>query len=268
MNTLLIEIGCEEIPAGYILPALKAFKENILLALDKNRIEHGEAGIFGTPRRLALMVERVGDMQATNISTLTGPPERVGFDENGKPTLAAEKFAAKAGVAVQDIRVEDTPKGRYLVAVIEEKSESAILILESILPKEILSIPFPKSMRWGDLSISFARPIISLVGLLGAKILEFKVGNIKSSSYIFGHPFMSPGKYKVTAAEKYIETAEAAGVLPDIEKRRAELVRAVTACAKDHHARILEDEGLVDTVTNLVESPFPVVGTLDRKSVV
>jgi len=264
MNTLLIEIGCEEIPAGYILPALTAFKESILSALDKNRIEHGEARIFGTPRRLALMIERVGDMQATNISTLTGPPERAGFDENGKPTLAAEKFAAKAGVVVQDIRVEDTPKGRYLVAVIEEKCESAVLILESILPKEILAIPFPKSMRWGDLSISFARPIISLVGLLGAKILDFKVGNIKSSSYIFGHPFMSPGKYKVTAAEKYIETAEAAGIIPDIEKRRAELARAVNALAKDHHARILEDEDLVDTVTNLVESPFPVAGTFDE----
>jgi glycyl-tRNA synthetase beta chain len=265
MNTLLIEIGCEEIPAGYILPALNAFKESILSALDKNRIDHGEARVFGTPRRLALMIEGVGDMQATNTSTLTGPPERAGFDENGKPTLAAEKFAAKAGVAVQDIRVEDTPKGRYLVAVIEEKCESAVLILESILPKEILAIPFPKSMRWGDLSITFARPIISLVGLLGAKILDFKVGNIKSSSYIFGHPFMSPGKYKVTAAEKYIETAEAAGVIPDIEKRRAELVKAVNACAKDHHARILEDEDLVDTVTNLVESPFPVVGTFDEE---
>src|SRR3989339_1782516 len=179
--------------------------------------------------------------------------------------LAAEKFAAKAGVAVQDIRVEDTPKGRYLVAVIEEKCESAILILESILPKEILAIPFPKSMRWGDLSIAFARPVISLVGLLGAKILDFKVGNIKSSSYIFGHPFMSPGKYKVTAAEKYIETAEAAGIIPDIEKRRAELVKAVNACAKDHHARILEDEDLVNTVTNLVEAPFPVVGTFDEE---
>lgn len=265
MNTLLIEIGCEEIPAGYILPALNAFKESILSALDKNRIDHGEARVFGTPRRLALMIEGVGDMQAGNTSTLTGPPERAGFDENGKPTLAAEKFAAKAGVAVQDIRVEDTPKGRYLVAVIEEKCESAVLILESILPKEILAIPFPKSMRWGNLSISFARPIISLVGLLGAKILDFKVGNIKSSSYIFGHPFMSPGKYKVTTAEKYIETAEAAGVIPDIEKRRAELVRAVNACAKDHHARILEDEDLVNTVTNLVESPFPVVGTFDEE---
>ena len=264
MNTLLIEIGCEEIPAGYILPALNAFKGNILLALDKNRIDHGEARIFGTPRRLALMIEGVGDMQATNTSTLTGPPERAGFDENGKPTLAAEKFAAKAGVAVQDIRVEDTPKGRYLVAVIEEKCESAVLILESLLPREILSIPFPKTMRWGDLSIAFARPIISLVGLLGEKILDFKVGNIKSSSYIFGHPFMSPGKYKVTAAEKYIETAEAAGIIPDIEKRRAELARAVNALAKDHHARILEDEDLVDTVTNLVESPFPVAGTFDK----
>ncbi len=265
MNTLLIEIGCEEIPAGYILPALKAFKENILQALDKNRIEHGEAQVFGTPRRLALMIERVGDMQATTTSTLTGPPERVGFDGTGKPTLAAEKFASKAGVDVRDIRVEDTPRGRYLIAVIEEKCESAVLILESLLPKEILSIPFPKSMRWGDLSISFARPIISLVGLLGAKILEFKVGNIKSSSYIFGHPFMSPGKYKVTAAEKYIEVVEAAGIIPDIEKRRAELVKAVNACAKDHHARILEDEDLVDTVTNLVESPFPVVGTFDEE---
>ncbi len=265
MNTLLIEIGCEEIPAGYIIPALNAFKDNILLALDKNRIEHGEAHIFGTPRRLALMIDSVGDMQATNTSTITGPPEKVGFDENGKPTLAAEKFASKAGIDVQDIRVEDTPKGRYLTAVIEEKCESAVLILESILPKEILGIPFPKSMRWGDLSISFARPVISLVGLLGSKILEFKVGNIKSSSYIFGHPFMSPGKYKVTSAEKYIEVAEAAGVIPDMEKRKEELVKAIKSCAKEHHAKILEDEELVNTVTNLVETPFPVVGTFDEQ---
>ncbi|OGR60441.1 MAG: glycine--tRNA ligase subunit beta [Desulfobacula sp. RIFOXYB2_FULL_45_6] len=265
MSTLLVEIGCEEIPAGYILPALNAFKDNILLALDKNRIQHGDAQIYGTPRRLALMIGSVGDMQATNTSTITGPPEKVGFDENGKPTLAAEKFASKAGVNVQDIRVEDTPKGRYLTAMVEEKCESAVLILESILPKEILSIPFPKTMRWGSLSIGFARPVISLVGLLGSKILEFKVGNIKSSSYIFGHQFMSPGKYKVTAAEKYIEVAESAGIIPDIEKRKAELVKAINSCAKDHHAKILEDQELVETVTNLVESPFPVVGTFDEE---
>ncbi|MBU2453787.1 MAG: glycine--tRNA ligase subunit beta, partial [Proteobacteria bacterium] len=172
---------------------------------------------------------------------------------------------AKAGVAVDQIKIEDTPKGKYLTAVIEEKCEAAAVILESILEKEILSIPFPKSMRWGALSISFARPIISLVGLLGDKVLDFKVGNIKSSSYIQGHQFMHPGKYKVASADAYIKVAESVGIIPDIEKRKAVLTKAIEACAKDHHARILEDDELINLVTNLVEYPFPVVGKFDDK---
>ncbi|WP_299978304.1 glycine--tRNA ligase subunit beta [Desulfobacula sp.] len=263
MNTLLIEIGSEEIPAGYIIPALDAFKEKILASLDKARIDHGEPRTFGTPRRLALMVEDVADTQNPKTSTITGPPERVGFDENGSPTLAAEKFAAKAGVALDQIKVEDIKKGRYLTAVIEEKCESTVFILENILEKEILSIPFPKRMRWGDLSISFGRPIISLVGLLGEKNLDFKVGNIKSSSYILGHQFMHPGEQKIESADKYVEIAEAAGVIPDIEKRKALLTKAIESCAKDHDSKILKDDELINIVTNLVESPFPVVGKFD-----
>ncbi len=263
MDTLLIEIGAEEIPAGYIIPALEAFKENILSALDRLRIDHGNAQIFGTPRRLALIVENVADMQNLKTSTIKGPPERIGFDENGNPTIAAEKFASKAGLTLDQIKIEETSKGRYLTAVIEEKCESSVSILESILEKEILSIPFPKQMRWGDLSISFARPIISLVGLLGDKILEFKVGNIKSSSYIMGHQFMSPGKHKIESADEYIEVAESAGVIPDIEKRKIILIKRIEACAKEHHSQILEDDELINMVTNLVEYPFPVVGKFD-----
>ena len=152
---------------------------------------------------------------------------------------------------------------RYNFAVIEEKCESSVSILENILEKEILSIPFPKSMRWGALSISFARPIISLVGLLGEKILDFKVGDIKSSSRIFGHRFMHPGKYKLESADAYIALAESAGVIPDIEKRKEVLVKAIEACAKEHHSKIFKDDELVDIVTNLVEYPFPVVGKFD-----
>jgi len=263
MKPLLIEIGTEEIPAGYIIPALNAFKEKILASLDKARIDHGDARIFGTPRRLALMVEDVADMQNPKTSTITGPPERVGFDENGNPTIAAEKFAVKAGVTIDQIQVEDIKKGRYLTAVIEEKCESTVSILESLLEKEILSIPFPKTMRWGSLPINFARPIISLVGLLGGKILDFKVGHIKSSSYILGHQFMHPGKHKIESADKYIEIAESAGVIPDIGKRKAILTKAIETCAKEHHSQILEDDELINIVTNLVESPFPVVGKFD-----
>jgi glycyl-tRNA synthetase beta chain len=125
------------------------------------------------PRRLVLMVDDVADMQKAKTSTITGPPEKQLALMEGKPTIAAEKFASKAGVSLDQITVEDTGKGRYLTAVIEEKCESSVSILEGILEKEILSIPFPKSMRWGSLSISFARPIISLVGLLGEKVLKF-----------------------------------------------------------------------------------------------
>ena len=263
MKTLLLEIGTEEIPAGYIIPALNAFKENILQALDKSRIDHGTAHILGTPRRLALMIKNMADLQTPQTSTITGPPERVGFDEKGTPTLAAEKFASKAGVQLDQIKVEDTPKGRYLTVVIQEKCESTVAILERFLEHEILSIPFPKRMKWGALSITFARPIISLVGLLGDKILDFKVGNIHSAAQIFGHQFMYPGKYTVDSADQYVTVAEAAGVIPDIEKRKAMLVAAIGICAKEHNAHILEDEELINIVTNLVESPFPVVGAFD-----
>ncbi|MCF6247735.1 MAG: glycine--tRNA ligase subunit beta, partial [Desulfobacula sp.] len=208
MKSLLIEIGVEEIPAGYIIPALNAFKKNILAALDKSRIDHGPARIMGTPRRLVLFVKSVGDMQKAQSSTITGPPEKIAFDAEGNPKIPAEKFAAKAGISLEDIEVADMPKGRYLTATIQEKCETSILILESMLESQILAIPFPKRMRWGDLSISFARPIICLVGLLGDTVLNFEVGNIKSSNLIFGHPFMSPGKYRLPSADQYVEVVE------------------------------------------------------------
>ena len=263
MDNLLIEIGTEEIPAGYIIPALEAFKKNILNALDKSRVDHGEAQILGTPRRLSLLVNDVANSQNPKTSTITGPPEKIGFDKNNNPTIAAQKFAEKAGIDVKQIKVEDTKKGRYLTAVIEEKCESTGSILESILEKQILVIPFPKSMRWGSLSISFARPIISLLGLIGSKSLDFKVGNVKSGSTIFGHQFMHPGEYEVCTADDYSKVAESIGIIPDIEKRKKVLIDAIESCAKEKSSQILKDEELIDIVANLVEYPYPIVGRFD-----
>ncbi len=263
MKPLLIEIGAEEIPAGYIIPALDAFKISMIKALDKARIAHGDAHIMGTPRRLVLLIDDVADMQSAKTSTITGPPEKVAFDADGNPTIAAEKFADKAGLSVDQVTIEETPKGRYLTAVVEESCDSAASFLESVLESQILAIPFPKSMRWGDLSISFARPIISLVGLLGETILNFKVGNVTSSNKIFGHQFMNPGAAVVPSADQYVDVAQKAGVIVDINKRKLLLKEAIEACAAQVDSQILEDEALVDIVTNLVETPFPVVGSFD-----
>jgi len=264
MKTLLIEIGCEEIPAGYIIPAMTAFKNNILKALTKARIDHGEAKILGTPKRLTLMVANVAKDQNAKTSTLSGPPERVGFDENGKPTIAAQKFAEKAGIKVDAIVVADTGKGRYLTAVVQESCESSAVILERMMAKQILAIPFPKSMRWGSLSISFARPIISLVGLLGDQVLNFTVGNITSSNKTFGHRFMNPGSVSIETADDYEAVVESIGVIVDIDKRKKLMMDAIEMLAEEHDSKILEDPGLVDIVANLVEYPYPVVGRFDE----
>ncbi len=265
MNTLLIEIGCEEIPAGYITPSLRAFKNNICTALAKSRIDHGEAKILGTPRRLTLMVANVAETQNPLTSTLTGPPERIGFDENHKPTIAAQKFAAKAGVGIDDIKIADTDKGRYLTAVVEEVCESSAVILEKIMEKQILNIPFPKSMRWGSQTISFARPIISLTGLLGDQVLEFSVGNVSSSNQIFGHRFMHSKSKVLQTADNYEQLLESMGVIVDIEKRKQLLVDEIQNLSRENDCHILDDPALVDIVANLVEYPYPVLGGFDEE---
>ncbi|MBF0113326.1 MAG: glycine--tRNA ligase subunit beta, partial [Desulfamplus sp.] len=269
---LLVEVGAEEIPAGYIFPALEAFRENILKSLDKFRIEHGTAQIFGTPRRLAVIVKDVALIQKAQTSTLTGPPASAGFDKEGKPTIAAYKFAEKAGVSIDEIKIVETDKGNYLSATKEEKCEATSAILESTLPEIILATPFPKSMRWGDLSISFARPIISVLALLGETPLKFEIGvstslsqNIKSSDFVFGHPFMYPKKYKIQSPSQYKQILKDAGVIVDIEERRAILKEKIEAVAKQNSSIILQDEELIDIVTNLVEYPYPVLGRFDEK---
>ncbi len=268
----LLEIGAEEIPAGYIIPALEALRENILKSLDKFRIEHKDAQIFGTPRRLAVIVKDVALMQKAQTSTLTGPPATAGFDKEGKPTIAAHKFAEKAGVSIEEIKVVETEKGSYLTALKQEKCESAASILESTLPEIILATPFPKSMRWGDLSISFARPIISVLALLGRTPLKFEIGtstplsqNIKSSDFVFGHQFMYPDKFKVASPADYKQVLKDAGVIVDIEERKALLREKIEAVAQESGSTILADDELVDIVTNLVEYPYPVLGRFDEK---
>ncbi|MCP4370218.1 MAG: glycine--tRNA ligase subunit beta, partial [Deltaproteobacteria bacterium] len=171
MDNLLLEIGAEEIPAGYIEPALKAISTTLLQKMNQARVDCGNIKVYGTPRRLAVEVENVAARQKSVKTEITGPPSRVGFDENGRPTIAAKKFAEKVKVPLSKITVKETKKGSYLCAKKTEKGISSRKLLSSILPEVILSTPFPKTMRWADLSIAFARPIHSIVALYGNKII-------------------------------------------------------------------------------------------------
>jgi glycyl-tRNA synthetase beta chain len=265
MKHLLLEIGTEEIPAGYIDSALKALSEGLQQKLDEARISHGNARIFGTPRRLAVEILDVAERQEPRKIEVIGPPERVGFDEKGNPTIAAVKFAEKVGVPVKKIRSRDTGKGRYLTAVQIEKGLATKIILKTILPEVILSLPFPKSMKWSDMNILFARPIQSVLALMGERVIAFEIGRIKSSRYVMGHPFMASGRIKIETPDQYVPALEKAYVIPDIGRRRKKVEEMIADVAKDLGGNFQPDDELISIVTNLVEYPVPVAGKFDTK---
>lgn len=263
MDNLLLEIGAEEIPAGYIEPALAALAANLQQRLAAARITHGAVTTYGTPRRLAVRVEQVAAKQKPLSTDVLGPPVKVAFDAAGHPTMAAKKFAEKVGLPVSRLAVAETEKGSYLSARVTERGLATRTLLKAILPEVILAIPFPKSMRWADLSIAFARPIFSILALLGSKVVPFQVEILKSGRTTHGHSFMQPRKISVPDADSYVELLRAADVLVDIAERRQAVAAEVERAARAAGGSVLPDAELLDIVTNLVEYPFATVGKFD-----
>lgn len=264
METLLLEIGMEEIPAGYIEPALKALSAILLQRLTEERITHGDLKTFGTPRRLSVCVFDVSTKQDSLTTEIVGPPEKIGFDGNGQLTIAGKKFAEKMRISPKSINVKQTEKGSYLCAVKTESGIESKAVLKKILPQVILQIPFPKVMKWADLDIRFARPIQSIVALLGKQAISFKIGNIKSSRNTFGHRFLCPGKIKISHPGEYVEKLKEAFVLADIDERKNSIKKHIAQIAEKLDGKVLDDEELVGVVTNLVEYPVPVAGSFDK----
>jgi glycyl-tRNA synthetase beta chain len=265
MDNLLLEIGTEEVPAGYISPALEALSTTLRQKLTEARIEHGGARVYGTPRRLAIKIDNVARKQKTVKSNVIGPPAKIGFDENGKPTMAARKFAEKVGVAVDKLTVMNTSKGAYLSAEKTERGLASRTLLKEILPEVILSLPFPKKMRWADLNIEFARPIHSILALLGGSVVSFTLGNLKSGRHTYGHSFMAPARIKLNHPDEYLDKLRAVQVLADMEERKKLLEERIAGVAEELGGSILIDKELVDINNNLVEYPIPVAGKFDTE---
>jgi glycyl-tRNA synthetase beta chain len=260
MKTLLLEIGTEEIPAGYIDPALAALRTLTAQRLTEARVEHGEITTCGTPRRLTVVVAGVASRQRSVTNEILGPPRRAGYDAKGRPTIAAVKFAEKVGLPVERLGVTATAKGEYLSARVTEKGLPTAACLKSILPAVIGALPFPKSMRWADLTAAFARPIVSILALLGTTTIVFETAGVRSGRTTFGHRFMAPRKIRITDPAAYVEALRSARVVVDPVERRRTIAAAVAECAASVGGRILPDEELLGVVTHLVEYPAPAVG--------
>lgn len=262
-ETLLLEIGTEELPASFVASGVEALPALVRAKLAELRLPHGDVKAAGTPRRLAVLVEQVGTEQPDLDEEVLGPPARVAFDAEGKPTKAALAFAQKLGVEVGALNRKDTDKGEYLVGRRVEKGLPAKGLLSAALAEVCAKIPFRKSMRWSDGEVPFGRPVRWIVALLGADEVAVEFAGVRSGRATAGHRFLAPGPHQVARARDYVATLREAHVLVEIAERRSAMVERLREAAAAAGGVLIEDGFLVEENLSLVEQPQIVTGGFD-----
>jgi glycyl-tRNA synthetase beta chain len=270
MAEFLFEIGLEEIPARMIASAqqdLAARLQSMLLA--EKLLGAAEANVrsYATPRRLAVLVSGVAARQVDVTEQLTGPAWKVAF-KDGQPTPAAVAFARKAGVAVEALVKQTTPKGEYVSATVTKAGRSAAEILTEKLPAELGKIYWAKNMYWRPGKPErFVRPVRWMLALLDAAVVPVEFGGKVAGAVTYGHRVLH-GDAPVTIASpaEYAAKLEAAYVVADVSVRRERIRKALDRVTRTvAGARWREDEPLVETVTQLTEWPSAVLGTFEHE---
>ena len=232
MAELLFEIGTEELPARFVVPALDDIERTFKEQAAALGLTHGAIRRFGTPRRLALYVVGLIDKTPDVKEQKTGPGVKAAFEADGKPKVPAIKFAESVGLSVDKLERVTTPKGEYLAATVEVKGKRTIELLPDVLGACVRKINFAKSMRWGDVPQSFGRPPHWIVALLDSEVVPVVFSDVKSGRVTKGHRFLSPQPIELKAPKEYEAALEKANVVADLEKRRAVMLEKIAGLAK------------------------------------
>lgn len=264
-HQVLLEIGTEELPASFLRHALHAMDQAAKELFDAARLttETTTVRVLGTPRRIAVEVCDVAERQSDRNELVVGPPVSAAFDAEGRPKKAAEGFAKKNGVAVDELTRVSTSKGEYVAARIVELGRPAEEVVGDVLSEVCRRITFPKSMRWGLGEIAFGRPIHWLVALCSERLLEVSFAGIDASRRTRGHRFLAPAEIELASAAEYEARLEQAHVIVDPSVRRRRMVRALEKAAGELGGRLVHDDFLVEECVSLVEEPFIVPGRFD-----
>ena len=265
-QSLLFEIGTEELPANDIDIAHEQLATRVPALLDELNLAHGDVRVFSTPRRLVIAIDNLSPNQPDREDLVKGPPADKAFDKDGIALPAAMGFAKKNNVNTKDLVVQEEGGGKYVYAVVKQKGRPTPEILVEALPKLVEGIKFEKSMRWNESGVAFSRPIRWLVALLGETVVPFEYAGVASGNVTRGlRPYDSP-EITVPSAEKYFDVIREAGIVLDKEERQASIIEQVNQAASLVGGEAMIEEGLLNEVTNLVEMPTAVMGAFDKES--
>ncbi|MFY8149656.1 MAG: glycine--tRNA ligase subunit beta [Prochlorococcaceae cyanobacterium] len=264
MSTFLLEIGTEELPADFARSALLQLEELVRTDLEAARLSCGQVRTLGTPRRIALLVEDLAERQEDLSEERKGPPAAQAF-QDGVPTPAAIGFARRCGVAPESLELRDTPKGPFAFARILEPGRAAADLLVELAPRWIKALQGRRFMRWGEGESRFSRPIRWLVALLGKQVLPLQlVGcdpEVVAGNRSRGHR-LADQEVTIPSAGAYVSALAAAGVAVDRSARAATIRQGVDQAAAALSARPDLPEELFEELTDLVEAPLLLEGSV------
>ena len=264
-RTLLLEVGCEELPSS----ALRALGEGLGAMLERKLRERGlsfgDLRWYASPRRLAVQVRELVEQAPDEARQTLGPPLDRARDDNGNWSRAAQGFAARQGVAAQDLQVIDTARGARLGLARVVPGAKTVDVLAEVVAQSLHELPIAKRMRWGASRLEFARPLHWLVLLFGRDSDFGEILGLQTGHASRGHRFHAPGTVLIENAEAYVDTLRAARVVVDFKERRESIREQVTCAARALQATPLIDEALLEEVTSLVEWPVALVGGFDER---
>ncbi|WP_281559034.1 glycine--tRNA ligase subunit beta [Thalassomonas sp. RHCl1] len=264
-ETLLIELGTEELPPKSLKKLAVTFFDHIRSQLDSAELAYSDIKWFATPRRMAVQVFDLVEKQADKQIEKRGPAVNVAFNEQGEPSKAAEGWARSNSITVADAERLTTDKGEWLLHRALQPGKTVAELIPEMVNHALAKLPIPKPMRWGSERTQFIRPVHTLVMLYGEQVLNGETLGVSADNQVTGHRFHHQGLVSLKHANDYQSALENAYVMVDFQQRQEKIVEQIKAAANEINCVALIDDELLEEVTALVEWPVTLVGTFEEE---
>lgn len=271
-DDFLLEIGTEELPAAFVSLGNANLEKGIKNLLEKEGISFERMTSYSTPRRLALFIEKLGKGKPSKSLEKKGPSLEQVYNTDGSlkaagegffkslgmnaPTLDSVKKGKVSGLEIRSIKGID-----YIFGTLYQEGRATAAILAEQLPSLILGMDFPKKMKWGDLDVSFARPLRWIVALFGKEVVPFKIADIVSENISYGHRQLSPHAFTIQNPKDYKALLKEKHVLVDPNDRKEAIQKQISELEKQVKGTIIAQDRVLPEVLNLVEWPFLTIAT-------
>ncbi|MFN5239224.1 MAG: glycine--tRNA ligase subunit beta [Aphanizomenon sp.] len=267
MPAFLLEVGTEELPAGFLSDAIVQWKSRIPESLKTHNLPNAAVEVYGTPRRLAVLITGLPSQQADREEEIKGPPAQAAF-KDGQPTKAAIGFATKQGVDISALEIRPTDKGDFVFVNKQIPGRPIADILTELVPQWVWNLEGKRLMRWGHGDGRFSRPIRTLVTLLDGEILPLQLENgakiVKSDRLSRAHRVLHPEPVSISHATEYVKTLADGFVIVSREERKKIISEQVKKAAKAAGGNTVIYPDLLEEVVNLVEYPSVVIGKFEE----